>query len=101
MQTVALKCLAAVMKEQTLAIPRSSRLRPVSETFQAAAWRAPSSPRFDNRPANDVAHHVEVPESADSDQAAGSGAVPSWFIAIAGGLILAMLVVFGTHATSI
>lgn len=89
------------MKDQILAIPRSSRSRPVSETFQAAAWRAPTSPRFDSRPANDVVHHVEASEPVDLDGVTGAVVIPSWFIAIAGGLIVAMLAVFAAHAMPI
>lgn len=86
------------MKESILAIPRSSRTRSVSENFQAAAWRAPTSPRFDSRPANDITHRVEASEPVDLDDMTGSAVIPRWFIAIAGGLIVAMLTVFAAHA---
>lgn len=89
------------MEDLILATPRSSRTRSVSENFQTAAWRAPTAPRFDSRPANDVAHRVEVSEPTDLDGAAGTAIIPRWFIAIAGGLIVAMLAVFAAHAMAI
>ena len=88
------------MEEMILATPRSSRSRPVTENFQAAAWRAPTAPRFDSRPANDVAQNVDA-SALESDNRTEASGIPRWFIAIAGGLIVAMLAVFAANAMAI
>ncbi|PZO00193.1 MAG: hypothetical protein DCF28_11880 [Alphaproteobacteria bacterium] len=89
------------MEDLILSTHRTSRTRSVSENFQTAAWRAPTSPRFDSRAANDLAHRAEATETGDRNDAAGTRVIPNWFIAIAGGLIVAMLAVFAAHATAI
>ena len=88
------------MEEMILATPRSSRSRPVTENFQAAAWRAPTAPRFDSRPANDVAQNVDA-SALENDNGTETSGIPRWFIAIAGGLIVAMLAVFAANAMAI
>ena len=89
------------MEEMSLATTRPSRSRTVTENFQAAAWRAPTAPRFDSRPANDVAQRdesVDIPETKATPE---GGGIPRWFIAIAGGLIVAMLAVFAANAMAL
>lgn len=89
------------MEEMILATTRPSRSRPVTENFQAAAWRAPTSPRFDSRPANDFADRAESAAPSEADAASEAGHIPRWFIAIAGGLIVAMLAVFAANAMAL
>ncbi len=86
------------MEELTLATPRTPRPRPVTENFQASAWRAPASPRFDSRPANDFGNRVEPVETTEPVE---PSVMPRWFITIAGGLIVAMLAVFAANAMAL
>lgn len=86
------------MEELTLTAPRTPRPRPVTENFQASAWRAPASPRFDSRPANDFGTRIEPVEAVEP---AEPSVMPRWFITIAGGLIVAMLAVFAANAMSL
>lgn len=86
------------MEELIVAAPRSNRPRPVTDNFQHSAWRAPASPRFDSRPANDFGHRVEPVEVAEPTEAS---VIPRWFIVIAGGLIVAMLAVFAANAMAL
>ena len=85
------------MEELTLA-PRTLRPRPVTENFQASAWRAPASARFDSRPANDIWDRTEPVETVETSE---PSVMPRWFITIAGGLIVAMLAVFAAKAMAL
>ena len=58
---------------------------------ETVAWRAPSSPRFDGRPANDWAAASRAEVARPITDTAGSEEIPRWIILLGGAFIAAIL----------
>ncbi len=56
-----------------------------ADAFGVVAWKAPSTQRFESRPANDPA---PAPEPTFNDMAR---AIPGWAVVVGGGVVAAMM----------
>ena len=58
---------------------------------ETAAWRAPASPRFDGRPANDWASAMQGQAKRSGADAGAVEEIPRWVILLGGAFIAAIL----------
>jgi len=93
------------MEDRLWTQTRTDRVRAASTAYQTAAWRAPATPRFDSRPANDfgrkepvrVIEAVQVQPTAEDQDDGGV----RWLVAIAGAVVVALLAVFAANAMAV
>ncbi len=58
---------------------------------EAVAWRAPASPRFDGRPANDWTSAVQAQLARPVTEAGAVEEIPRWVILLGGAFVAAIL----------